>query len=106
MKRIQIYQGLLVPTQHYTNATLLFLHRPGLHPAAQSTAIRSVCSRPWRYTVQHSVSKGRIQTSHHRAEDGCWLLLQRAHSEQRLAVYIALLASLSGPLHIFLSLYK
>lgn len=52
---IQIYQGLSVLTWHYTNATTLFLPRPGLHPACSEQRNRSVCSHPWRYTV---VSKG------------------------------------------------
>jgi len=34
MKRIQIYQDLLVPTQRYTNATTVLLNRPVLHPAS------------------------------------------------------------------------
>lgn len=51
MKRIQIYQGLFVPTQQYTTVTILFLHRPGLHPA--SLGVSAATHGDTQFTTQY-----------------------------------------------------
>lgn len=75
---------------------ILFLHWPGLCPAG---SVHSSQEHP--QLSMETESSALIQASHHNIKDGCWLLLLCADSEQKLAIYIALLACLV--LYTFLS---